>query len=113
MNKAAALVAIDAEQSLQEKELLQRSSSNFESGIRTFDLINDRLVKSVLDFLIGTLSIDDASQPRLTVSPCFRRGTRSLSSAASQTDDGFFFAKNFVLLQNCYGILTRCPVPVF
>ena len=118
MNKAAALVAIDAEQSLQEKELLQRSSSNFESGIRTFDLINDRLVKSVLDFLIGTLSIDDetdddASQPRLTVSPCFRRGTRSLSSAASQTDDDFFFAKNFVLLQNCYGILTRCPVPVF
>ena len=87
MNKAAALVGIDAEQSLQEKELLQRSSSNFESGIRTFDLINDRLVKSVLDFLIGTLSIDDetddsASQPRQTVSPCFRRGTRSLSSAA-------------------------------
>ena len=118
MNKAAALVGIDAEQSLQEKKLLQRSSSNFESGIRTFDLINDRLVKSVVDFLIGTLSIDDetdddASQPRLTVSPCFRRGTRSLSSAASQTDDDFFFAKNFVLLQNCYGILTRCPVPVF
>ena len=55
MNKAAALVGIDAEQSLQEKKLLQRSSSNFESGIRTFDLINDRLVKSVLDFLIGTL----------------------------------------------------------
>ena len=55
MNKAAALVGINAEQSLQEKKLLQRSSSNFESGIRTFDLINDRLVKSVLDFLIGTL----------------------------------------------------------
>ena len=118
MDKAAALVGIDAEQSLQEKNLLQRSSSNFESGISTFDLINDRLVKSVLDFLIGTLSIDDetdddASQPRQTGPPCFRRGTRSLSSAASQADDDFFFAKNFVLLQNCYGILTGCPVPIF
>ena len=29
----------------------------------------------------------------------FRRGKRSLSSAASQTDDDFFFAKNFVMLQ--------------
>ena len=52
MEKAAALVGIDAEPSPQEKKLLQRSSSNFESGITTFDLINDRLVKSVLDFLI-------------------------------------------------------------
>ena len=34
----------------------------------------------------------------------FRRGKRSLSSAASQTDDVFFFTKNFVLLQSCYGI---------
>ena len=31
----------------------------------------------------------------------FRRGKRSLSSAGSQTDDDFFFAKNFVLLQSC------------
>ena len=54
---------------------------------------------------LGTLSIDndsdedDASQPRQT-------GARvsGLSSAASQTDDDFFFAKNFVLLQSCYGI---------
>ena len=35
---------------------------------------------------------------------CFRQGTWSLSSAASQTDNAFFFAKNFVLLQSCYGI---------
>ena len=35
---------------------------------------------------------------------CFRWGTWSLSSAASQTDNAFFFAKNFVLLQSCYGI---------
>ena len=52
MEKAVALVANKAELSPQEKFLLQRTSSNFESGIRTFDLINDRLVKSVLDFLI-------------------------------------------------------------
>ena len=52
MEKAVALVANKAELSLQDKKLLQRSSSNFESGISTFDLINDRLVKSVLDFLI-------------------------------------------------------------
>ena len=51
MDKAAALVGIDAEPSPQEKKFLQRSSLNFESGISTFDLINDRLVKSVLDFL--------------------------------------------------------------
>ena len=52
MDEAAALVGIDAEPSPREKKLLQRSSSYFESGISTFDLINDRLVKSVLDFLI-------------------------------------------------------------
>ena len=51
MDKAAALVGIDAEPSTQETKFLQRSSSNFESRISTFDLINDRLVKSVLDFL--------------------------------------------------------------
>ena len=47
MEKAVALVANKAELSLQDKKLLQRSSSNFESGISTFDLINDRLVKNV------------------------------------------------------------------
>ena len=52
MEKAAALVANNPEPSPREKKLLLRSSSNFESGISTFDLINDRLVKSVLDFLI-------------------------------------------------------------
>ena len=51
MDKAAALVGIDAEPSTQETKFLQRSSSNFESRISTFDLIKDRLVKSVLDFL--------------------------------------------------------------
>ena len=35
---------------------------------------------------------------------CFWWGKRSLSSAASQTDDDFFFAKNSVFLQSCYGI---------
>ena len=34
----------------------------------------------------------------------FRRGKRSLKSGASQTDNKFFFAKKFVLLQSCYGI---------
>ena len=37
---------------------------------------------------------DEASQPRQT----------GPSSATSQTEDDFFFAKNFVLLQSCYGI---------
>ena len=31
-------------------------------------------------------------------------GRRVLFCAASQTDNAFFFAKNFVLLQSCYGI---------
>ena len=60
---------------------------------------------------IGTLSIDnethddDASQPRQTgPRVSFQWGKRSLSSAASQTDGDFFFAKEFVLLQSCYGI---------
>ena len=39
---------------------------------------------------------DDASEPRQT-------GPR-VSFSASQTDDDFFFKKNFVLVQSCYGI---------
>ena len=63
--------------------------------------------------ILGTLSIDnetdydDASQSRQTgprVSFLFWRGKRSLSGAASQTDDDFFFSKKFVLVQSCYGI---------
>ena len=59
---------------------------------------------------IGTLSIDnetdndDRNRGRLGQGFHFRQGKRSLSSAASQTDNNFFFAKNFVLLQSCYGI---------
>ena len=61
--------------------------------------------------VIGTLSIDnetdddDVSRPRPTrPRVSFSAGKRSLSSAASQIDDDFFFGKNFVLLQSCYGI---------
>ena len=102
MNKAAALVGIDAEQSLQEKELLQRSSSNFESGIRTFDLINDRLVKSVLDFLIGTLSIDDetddnASQPRQTVT-LFSAGNTKFKQCSFPDRRRLFLCKELCLV---------------
>ena len=59
---------------------------------------------------IGTLSIDnetdsdDRNQGRLRQGFHFRWEKRSLSSAASQTDNDFFFAKNFVVLQSCYGI---------
>ena len=59
---------------------------------------------------IGTLSIDnetdndDRNRGRLGQGFHFRQGKWSLSSAASQTDNNFFFAKNFVLLQSCYGI---------
>ena len=58
---------------------------------------------------MGTLSIDnktddnDRNRGILGQGFHFRRGKRSLSSAASQRDNDFFFAKNFVLLQSCYG----------
>ena len=65
-------------------------------------------VAVVDSWLLRTLSIDnetdddDDSQPRQTgPRVSFSAGKRSLSSAASQTDDDFFFAKNFVLLQSC------------
>ena len=55
MEKAVALVANNPEPSPREKKLLLRSSSNFESGISTFDLINDRLVKRLFNNVRGVL----------------------------------------------------------
>jgi len=43
MNKAAGLIDSGAEPSFEERELWKKSFSNFESGIRTFDVIDDRL----------------------------------------------------------------------
>lgn len=57
MDKAAALVGIDAEPSPQEKKFLQRSSSNFESGISTFDLINDSGNKALVLSNLGRLKL--------------------------------------------------------
>ncbi|CAH3197129.1 unnamed protein product, partial [Porites evermanni] len=45
MNKAATLIDSGAEPTLQERDLWKKSFSNFESGIRTFDVIDDRLEK--------------------------------------------------------------------
>ena len=47
MNKAAALIDSGAEPSLEERELWKKSFSNFDRGIRTFDIIEDRLVEVV------------------------------------------------------------------
>lgn len=44
MNKAAALIHSGAEPSFEERELWKRSFANFDRGIRTFDIIEDRLV---------------------------------------------------------------------
>ena len=61
-------------------------------------------------FESATISFRVQKYPRPHVSifkwnlPVHSRGKRSLSSAASQPEDYFFFAKNFVLLQFCYGI---------
>ena len=61
-------------------------------------------------FESATISFRIQKYPRPHVSifksnlPVHSRGKRSLSSAASQPEDDFFFAKNFVLLQSCYGI---------
>lgn len=48
MNKAAATMDSGAEPSIQERELWKKSFSHFESGIRTFDITDDRLVLIVL-----------------------------------------------------------------
>lgn len=50
MNKAATLIDSGAEPTLQERDLWKKSFSNFESGIRTFDVIDDRLEKNVFAF---------------------------------------------------------------
>lgn len=44
MNKAAATIDNGAEPSFQTRDLWKRSFSNFENGIRTFDVLDDRLV---------------------------------------------------------------------
>ena len=44
MNKAAGLIDSGAEPALKERDLWKKSFSNFESGIRTFDVLDDRLV---------------------------------------------------------------------
>ena len=44
MNKAAALIDSGAEPSFEERELWKKSFANFDRGIRTFDIIEDRLV---------------------------------------------------------------------
>ena len=44
MNKAAAMMDSGAEPSFEERELWKKSFSNFDSGIRTFDITDDRLV---------------------------------------------------------------------
>ena len=48
MNKAAALIDGGAEPSFQERELWNKSFSNFERGIRTFEVIDDRSVSNVV-----------------------------------------------------------------
>ena len=69
-----------------------------------------RLHKYPYIFESATISFRIQKYPRPHVSifksnlPVHSRGKRSLSSAASQPEDDFFFTKNFVLLQSCYGI---------
>jgi len=60
MNKAAALIDSGAEPTLQERDLWKKSFSNFESGIRTFDVIDDRLEKifsTFFSFISVALSV--------------------------------------------------------
>lgn len=48
MNKAAVMMDSGTEPSFRERELWKKSFSCFESGIRTFDITDDRLVSEVL-----------------------------------------------------------------
>ena len=48
MNKAAGLVDAGAEPSQEERDLWMKSFSHFESGIRTFDALDDRLVTELV-----------------------------------------------------------------
>lgn len=50
MNKAASLLDSSSEPSNEERELWKKSFSNFDSGIRTFDVTDDRFVLSVMLF---------------------------------------------------------------
>ena len=84
MNKAAALIDSGAEPTLQERDLWKKSFSNFESGIRTFDVIDDRLAKTfslclaslVLLYLFGYWSF------RYKVVSLFSRSVDSFSYLA-------------------------------
>lgn len=55
MNKAAALLDSSSEPSDKERELWQKSFSNFESGIRTFDATDDSANKALLLSNLGRL----------------------------------------------------------
>lgn len=55
MNKAAALIDSGAEPSFQERELWNKSFSNFERGIRTFEVIDDSANKALLLSNLGRL----------------------------------------------------------
>ncbi|XP_022805708.1 erythroid differentiation-related factor 1-like [Stylophora pistillata] len=55
MNKAAALLHSSSEPSDKERELWQKSFSNFESGIRTFDATDDSANKALLLSNLGRL----------------------------------------------------------
>ena len=48
MNKAAAMMDSGTDPSFRERELWKKSFSCFESGIRTFDVTDDRLVSNAL-----------------------------------------------------------------
>lgn len=48
MNKAAAMMDSGRDPSFRERELWKKSFSCFESGIRTFDITDDRLVPNTL-----------------------------------------------------------------
>ena len=50
MNKAASLLDSSSEPSNEERELWKKSFSNFDSGIRTFDVTDDRFVLNIMLF---------------------------------------------------------------
>lgn len=55
MNKAAGLIDSGAEPALKERDLWKKSFSNFESGIRTFDVLDDSANKALLLSNLGRL----------------------------------------------------------
>lgn len=50
MDKAASLLDSSSEPSNEERELWKKSFSNFDSGIRTFDVTDDRFVLNIMLF---------------------------------------------------------------